>query len=96
MRLKTTDCRFAIVLFFTLVASPAFTLEPPAVVAAASVVVVVVRPEAVEAADRGLLRVQIVGRLKARYVGEVLSQVSGVGLNQDRSKTKIGSVNFIN
>ena len=55
MRLKTTDCRFAIVLFFTLVASPAFTLEPPAVVAAASVVVEV-RPEAVEAADRGLLR----------------------------------------
>ena len=96
MRLKTTDCRFVIVLFFTLVASPAFTLEPLAVVAAASVVVVVVRPEAVEAADRGLLRVPIVGRLKARYVGEVLSQVSGVGLNQDRSKTKIGSVNFIN
>ena len=54
MRLKTTDCMFAIVLFFTLVASPAFTLEPPAVVAAASVVVVVVRPEAVEAANRGL------------------------------------------
>ena len=65
MRLKTTDCRFAIVLFFTLVASPAFTLEPPAVVAAASVVVVVVRPEAVEAADRGLFRVLIVGSLKS-------------------------------